>query len=66
MEIKLASGEYIHKIEGKTNGVLVDQFSVITYRPEEHGVTKYGPFGTGGNSLMRDMLLGSMDGQGRC
>ena len=30
--------------------MLVDQFSIITYRPEEHGVTKYTPFGTGGKN----------------
>jgi hypothetical protein len=46
VEIKLRAGEYVRKIEGQTNGVLINQLSITTHRPKDSAVTKYGPFGT--------------------
>ena len=50
VNIKLTYGEYIRKIEGTTNGALVDQLSITTYRPRDHVTKKYGPFGTPGKT----------------
>ena len=46
-QFKLAKGEYLVKMEGKTNGVLVDQVTFYSNRG-----TKYGPYGkTGAQSF---------------
>ena len=50
VNIKLANGEYVQKIEGKTNGVLVDQLTITTFRPKDLVTKKYGPFGKTGET----------------
>ena len=46
VEIKLKVGEYIHRIEGQTNGQLVDQLTIITVNPQDRSYKTYGPYGT--------------------
>ena len=48
MTITLAPGEYISEIKGKTNGVLVDQMSIVTFQPKKFLKKTYGPFGKTG------------------
>lgn len=50
VEIKLAPGEFVHKIEGESNGVHIDQLSITTFRPKKFVMKKYGPFGGRGNT----------------
>ena len=44
--ITFAPGEYLVKIEGKTNGQYVNQLSLTTYIPKDDGTIVYGPYGT--------------------
>lgn len=57
--IVLDPDEYVTKLEGKTNGALVDQLTLTTVGPDyEHKV--YGPFGKTGNLsfTFEDYILG--------
>lgn len=47
--ISLASGEYVVKISGSTNGDFVDQLTIVTKGPPDYKHTVYGPFGRAGN-----------------
>ena len=43
--ITLAVDEFIERIEGSTNGVVLDQISITTFEPSKHERRIYGPFG---------------------
>ena len=43
--ITLAADEFIERVEGTTNGVLIDQMSITTFQPKELVRRTYGPFG---------------------
>ena len=47
--ISLASGEYVVKISGSTNGDFVDQLTIVTKGPPNNKHTVYGHFGRAGN-----------------
>lgn len=46
--INFARGEYIEKIEGKTDGKQVDQLTITIYNPKNYQRRVYGPFGKTG------------------
>ena len=46
--IKLDSNEYVWKVEGKTNDVLVDQLTITTRRLSKSEERTYGPYGRTG------------------
>ena len=44
--ITLADDEYVARIDGLTNGAMVNQLTITTYRPAVQQPTVYGPYGT--------------------
>ena len=60
--ITLAADEYISKVEGSTNGAVINQITITTKRPEELQTRVYGPFGkTAGHhnfTLTESFILG--------
>ena len=59
-----AVGEVIVQVDGKTNGVLVDQLTFVTRKQGQLGTTYYGPFGiTGATPFSVKGRIASLSGR---
>lgn len=59
--ITLDPDEFVQKIEGKTNGIVINQLTITTWRPKEHQSVEYGPYGmtnTGKNFTFEGFIVG--------